>query len=129
MDSIWKNDVKMPQFLPLEGDLTTDVLVVGGGLAGVIGFQAAYEAVHAHLQAHCHCVGIHEGHTEHQTPQHRGGHTHGYPPWGTAHHAANHNREVHEAQHLIHLGIMGGQQGQQKAAGQTDRCKGELLIV
>ena len=36
MDSIWKNDVKMPQFLPLEGDLTTDVLVVGGGLAGLL---------------------------------------------------------------------------------------------
>ena len=102
---------------------------VGGGLAGIIGFQTAYKAVHAQLQAHCHRVGIHEGHAEHQTPQHRGGHTHGHTPWSAAHHAADHNGEVHEAQHLIHLWIMGGQQRQQKAAGQTDRCKGELLVV
>jgi len=36
MDSIWENDVQMPHFLPLAGELQTDVLVIGGGLAGIL---------------------------------------------------------------------------------------------
>ena len=36
MDSIWDNDVTMPRFPQLEGDLRTDVLVIGGGLAGLL---------------------------------------------------------------------------------------------
>ena len=36
MDSIWGKDVKMPRFPALEQDLHTDVLVVGGGLAGLL---------------------------------------------------------------------------------------------
>ncbi len=36
MDSIWGRDVQMPQFDQLEGDLRTDVLIVGGGLAGLL---------------------------------------------------------------------------------------------
>ena len=36
MDSIWEWDVPMPRFPRLEGDLKTDVLVVGGGLAGLL---------------------------------------------------------------------------------------------
>lgn len=35
MESIWR-DTAMPQFPPLDGDARTDVLVVGGGLAGVL---------------------------------------------------------------------------------------------
>ena len=35
-DSIWTSDVKLPEFPPLEHDLQTDVLVIGGGLAGVL---------------------------------------------------------------------------------------------
>ena len=36
MDSIWKKDGKLPEFPRLEGDLRTDVLIVGGGLAGLL---------------------------------------------------------------------------------------------
>ena len=36
MDSIWNIDVKMPQFPQLDTDLRTDVLVIGGGLAGLL---------------------------------------------------------------------------------------------
>lgn len=36
MDSIWEMDVQMPDFPQLEGDLHTDVLIVGGGMAGLL---------------------------------------------------------------------------------------------
>ena len=36
MDSIWKQDVQIPEFPELKGDLKTDVLVIGGGLAGIL---------------------------------------------------------------------------------------------
>lgn len=36
MDSIWTKDVKMPVFPTLAGDLNTEVLIVGGGIAGVL---------------------------------------------------------------------------------------------
>ena len=36
MDSIWEKDVRMPQFPSLEGDVRTDVLVIGGGIAGIL---------------------------------------------------------------------------------------------
>lgn len=36
MDSIWEKDVQIPRFPRLEGDLQTDVLVIGGGLAGLL---------------------------------------------------------------------------------------------
>ncbi len=36
MYSIWSREADMPQFPPLEGDTGTDVLVIGGGLAGVL---------------------------------------------------------------------------------------------
>ena len=36
MDSIWQQDVEMPRFPRLEEDIHTDVLVVGGGLAGLL---------------------------------------------------------------------------------------------
>lgn len=36
MDSIWEKDAKLPRFPKLEGDLRTDVLVIGGGLAGLL---------------------------------------------------------------------------------------------
>ena len=36
MDSIWKRTAEMPPFAPLDGDLKTDVLIVGGGLAGLL---------------------------------------------------------------------------------------------
>lgn len=36
MDSIWRRTADLPQFAPLDGDLKTDVLIVGGGLAGLL---------------------------------------------------------------------------------------------
>ena len=36
MDSIWTQTADLPQFAPLDGDLRTGVLVVGGGMAGLL---------------------------------------------------------------------------------------------
>ena len=36
MDSIWKQDINLPQFPKLYGDISTDVLVIGGGIAGIL---------------------------------------------------------------------------------------------
>ena len=40
MNSIWQNDIKKPQFESLYGDIKTDVLIIGGGMAGLLcGFE------------------------------------------------------------------------------------------
>ena len=36
MDSLWTKTAQMPRFPQLQGDLKTDVLVVGGGMAGLL---------------------------------------------------------------------------------------------
>lgn len=36
MGSIWTQDISLPQFPVLPGDLKTDVLVIGGGIAGLL---------------------------------------------------------------------------------------------
>ncbi|MEI3219513.1 MAG: FAD-dependent oxidoreductase [Lachnoclostridium sp.] len=36
MDSIWTKSVKMPEFPVLEEDVKTDVLIIGGGMAGIL---------------------------------------------------------------------------------------------
>ena len=36
MQSIWGADIQMPRFSALKGDLRTDVLIIGGGLAGLL---------------------------------------------------------------------------------------------
>ena len=36
MDSIWTKTAQLPQFDTLRSDLRTDVLIIGGGLAGVL---------------------------------------------------------------------------------------------
>jgi len=36
LDSIWCNDVQMPDFPQLDGNLQTDVLIIGGGLTGLL---------------------------------------------------------------------------------------------
>ena len=36
MDSIWTQTVRLPQFGPLNGDIKTDVLIIGGGMAGLL---------------------------------------------------------------------------------------------
>ena len=34
--SLWCENVQLPSFAPLRSDLRTDVLIVGGGLAGIL---------------------------------------------------------------------------------------------
>ena len=36
MDSIWKQDIHLPEFPKLTHDISTDVLVIGGGIAGLL---------------------------------------------------------------------------------------------
>ena len=36
LDSVWTDDVTLPSFPAMEGDSETDVLVIGGGLAGLL---------------------------------------------------------------------------------------------
>lgn len=36
MDSIWTKTTELPRFAPLDRDLHTDVLIIGGGMAGVL---------------------------------------------------------------------------------------------
>lgn len=36
MSSIWQNEISLPQFPALEQDKKTDVLIIGGGMAGVL---------------------------------------------------------------------------------------------
>ena len=36
MNSIWTDDVKIPQFPPLKEDAKTDVLIIGGGITGIL---------------------------------------------------------------------------------------------
>ena len=36
MKSIWRSSVRLPQFPPLEDTVSTDVLVIGGGMAGLL---------------------------------------------------------------------------------------------
>ena len=43
--SIWERDVEFPSFPKLEGDIKTDVLVIGGGLCGVGGESQHYSIV------------------------------------------------------------------------------------
>lgn len=35
-NSLWENSVEMPQFEKLQGDKSTDVLIIGGGMAGLL---------------------------------------------------------------------------------------------
>ena len=36
IDSIWTRTARLPRFKGLEGDLKTDVLVIGGGITGLL---------------------------------------------------------------------------------------------
>ena len=36
MESIWHESVRLPQFPHLEGEVSTDVLIIGGGMAGLL---------------------------------------------------------------------------------------------
>ena len=36
MNSVWKETCRMPRFPALKGDAKTDVLIIGGGIAGIL---------------------------------------------------------------------------------------------
>ncbi len=36
MESIWQKEVQLPSFPKLNGDISTDVLIIGGGIAGIL---------------------------------------------------------------------------------------------
>ena len=46
IDSVWSNSAELPAFPQLEGDLDTDMLIIGGGLAGILcAYKLAQEGV------------------------------------------------------------------------------------
>lgn len=36
LESVWENSAEMPKFNNLEGDIKTDVLIIGGGICGIL---------------------------------------------------------------------------------------------
>ena len=72
MDSIWTRTTRLPRFAPLRADLKTDVLVVGGGMAGLLcARQLAQEGVDCALvEANRICGGITQNTTAKITAQH-----------------------------------------------------------
>ena len=54
MSTLWTRTAKLPSFPPLEGDLNTDVLIVGGGIAGLL-------CAHRLRQAGADCVLLEAG--------------------------------------------------------------------
>ncbi len=53
MESIWQ-DISMPTFPRVQGDMTADVLVIGGGMAGLL-------CAHQLTQAGVHCIVVEAG--------------------------------------------------------------------
>lgn len=43
MDSLWSKNTVLPEFEPLREDLKTDVLIIGGGMAGILPGLRIYE--------------------------------------------------------------------------------------
>ena len=72
MDSIWTKTARLPAFERLEGDIKTDVLIIGGGLAGVLcAFRLAQAGVdYALVEADTICSGITKNTTAKVTSQH-----------------------------------------------------------
>ena len=72
MNSVWTKDMDLPRFQPLKGDLRTDVLIIGGGMAGILcAYQLAREGVdYALVEARFIGEGITKNTTAKITSQH-----------------------------------------------------------
>ncbi len=72
MDSVWTQTGSLPGFEPLQKDLKTDVLIIGGGMAGLLcAFQLSQAGVDCALaEADRICGGITKNTTAKITSQH-----------------------------------------------------------
>lgn len=72
MSSIWNDTAKKPEFETLKNDINTDVLIVGGGLAGILCAYALSESNinYTLIEAKKICSGITENTTAKITAQH-----------------------------------------------------------
>ena len=72
INSLWQNNVVMPQFPKLDHDLKTDVLIIGGGMAGILcAHKLAIQGVdHALIEADRICCGVTRNTTAKLTSQH-----------------------------------------------------------
>ena len=72
MDSIWTQTAQLPQFRPLTQDLKTDILIVGGGMAGLLCafLLSQARADYALVEANRICGGITKNTTAKLTVQH-----------------------------------------------------------
>ena len=57
MDSLWTDTAKAPSFPALERDIRTDVLIIGGGMAGVLCAQLLHRAGVDYVLAEADTVG------------------------------------------------------------------------
>lgn len=72
MESIWQKNAHMPQFPALQGDAKTDVLIIGGGIAGILCAQCLQQAGVDYIlvEADRLCSGITKNTTAKITAQH-----------------------------------------------------------
>ncbi|MBQ8141482.1 MAG: FAD-dependent oxidoreductase [Clostridia bacterium] len=70
--SIWRSTVKKPEFDALEGDIKTDVLIIGGGIAGILCADTLKRAGVDYILAEAEgiCGGVSENTTAKITLQH-----------------------------------------------------------
>ena len=71
-NSVWAEGVTLPKFPTLKGDLQTDVLIIGGGLAGILCAHSLARAGvdHALIEADTICAGVSRNTTAKITSQH-----------------------------------------------------------
>ena len=72
INSVWPNDMTMPQFPSLDHDLNTDVLIVGGGMAGLLcAYELAQKGIdYTLIEADRICSGVTRNTTAKLTSQH-----------------------------------------------------------
>lgn len=70
--SVWNETIALPAFAPLDGDMSTDVLIIGGGLAGILcAHMLARSGVdYALIEAGKICSGVTQNTTAKITSQH-----------------------------------------------------------